>query len=390
MTSTSQSWRPKEIIIHKSVKNDPITQHFVDQCPGVPPRYVASGNPKDIVRTSEVLKQAKGMLEKILLGKQVVYISPATQAVDAFTMPDDRMKCPHFDRLKLASNGCFYRCEWCYLKLTYRAAFPFITIRVQYNRIKEQLLKRLNESRDPIIFNSGELADSLSMEHLTRAGREFIPWFGQSQNGNLFMLTKSDNVDEILDLPHNGHTIIAWSMNNPIVSRKYEIGAPSFERRLEAAKKVQDAGYRLRIRLDPIIHSDGWEKEYADTIKRIFEKISPENITVGTLRFEEAFYNIRNTIFTKGSDLPAILEEMRPMFSPKKFPGSKKLKSGKFSYLEEKRVEIFNSVIKEIRKYSDCSIALCKESANVWERVALPLSKCTCTCQLDAVDMSDT
>ena len=83
------------------------------------------------------------MLDKILLGKQVVYIAPATDSVDVFTMPDDRMVCPHFESLKLASNGCFYRCEWCYLKLTYRAAFPFITVRVQYEKIKEQLRKRL-------------------------------------------------------------------------------------------------------------------------------------------------------------------------------------------------------------------------------------------------------
>ena len=111
----------------------------------------------------------------------MVYIAPAMDAVDTFTMPDDRMVCPHFERLKLASNGCFYQCDWCYLKLTYRAAFPFITVRVQYDRIKEQLQKRLNQSREPVIFNSGELADSLSMEHLTRAGREFIPWFGQAR-----------------------------------------------------------------------------------------------------------------------------------------------------------------------------------------------------------------
>jgi spore photoproduct lyase len=54
------------------------------------------------------------------------------------------------------------------------------------------------------------------MEHLTGAMREFIPWFGQSPNGYLFLLTKNDNVDGILDLPHNGHSIIAWSVNNEI------------------------------------------------------------------------------------------------------------------------------------------------------------------------------
>jgi spore photoproduct lyase len=81
------------------------------------------------------------MLDKILDGKQVVYLSPGGDAVDVFTMPDNRMICPHFDRLKLASNGCFYQCDWCYLKLTYRAALPFMTIRVQYDEIKKQLKK---------------------------------------------------------------------------------------------------------------------------------------------------------------------------------------------------------------------------------------------------------
>ena len=216
------------------------------------------------------------MLDKVLLGKQVVYIAPAKDAVDTFTMPDDRMVCPHFERLKLASNGCFYQCDWCYLKLTYRAAFPFITVRVQYDRIKEQLQKRLSASEKPIIFNSGELADSLSMEHLTRAGQEFIPWFGQSENGYLYMLTKSDNVNEILGLPHNGHSIITWSINNEEVSRKFEIGAPSFERRLQAARKVQEAGYRIRIRLDPIVPIPDWQTAYANTIRTIFENVIPK------------------------------------------------------------------------------------------------------------------
>ena len=155
------------------------------------------------------------------------------------------------------------------------------------------------------------------------------------------MLTKSDNVDAILDLPHNGHTIIAWSINNEKVSRKFEIGAPGFERRLEACRKVQEAGYPVRIRLDPIVPFDGWQQAYSDTIRKIFEKISPERITLGTLRFEKGFYNMRNSIFTTGSELPSLLETMNPMFPPKVFDGSRRSKSGKYSFPDEKRVEIF-------------------------------------------------
>jgi spore photoproduct lyase len=97
---------------------------------------------------------------------------------------------------------------------------------------------------------------------------------------------------------------------------------------------------------------------------------------------------MRKTIFTKGSDLPQFLEGMEPMFPSKAFPGYKRPKSGKYSFSEDERAEIFGFVINEIRKYSDCPIALCKESANVWNRVGLPLSKCSCACQLSPVDMA--
>jgi len=382
-------WKPKEIIVHEKVRNDPVTNHFIQQCPGVPVKHTNSGIPKNIVQLSDILSHSgSSMLDKILAGKQVVYIAPATRVVDVFTMPDDRIICPHFDRLKLASNGCFYQCDWCYLKLTYRAAFPFITIRAQYDKIKEQLSKRLRQTQEPVIFNSGELADSLSMEHLTRAGREFIPWFGNSDNGYLFMLTKSDHVDDILNLPHKNRTIVAWSMNPEMVSRKFEVGAPPFERRLNAAFKVQKAGYPVRIRLDPIVPFEGWRNAYSETIKQIFSKIRPDRVTLGTLRFEEVFYNMRNSIFTSGPDLPNFIEEMEPMFSPKRFSGLKKPKSGKYSFTEKIRIEIFGFVSNEIRKYSDCKIALCKESAAVWKKLKMPLSRCSCVCQLDYANMA--
>jgi len=383
-----EKWKPKEIIVHEKVRNDPVSLYFIQQCPGAPVKYIDTGIPKKIVQKSDILSSADNtMLEIILAGKQVVYIAPATGVVDIFNMPDDRMMCPHFDRLKLASNGCFYQCDWCYLKLTYRAAFPFITVRAQYDRIKEQIHKRLCQTNEPVMFNSGELADSLSMEHLTRAGREFIPWFANSENGYLFMLTKSDNVDDILDLPHNGRTIIAWSMNEETVSRKFEIGAPPFRRRLEAAAKVQKAGYPVRIRLDPIVPFEDWREAHSKTIRQIFSKIDPERMTPGTLRFEEGFYKMRNSLFTSGPDLPKSMEDMQPMFPAKKFPGLKRPKSGKYSFTEEKRAKIFSFAIGEIRKYSDCEIALCKESASVWGKLGMALSECSCVCQLDYADM---
>lgn len=382
MSHQDIKWKPDEIIVNRKVKNDPATISFIEKCPGVSVNYVSSALPKDVINASNILKNANpGMLNTILAGKKVVFLTSATNNVDKFEIPDDRLTCPHFYKLKLASNGCYYKCDWCYLKLTYRAAFPYISVYVQYEKIKEQILKLIRSVSIPVMFNAGELADSLSMEHLTGAMRDFIPWFAGVGNGYLFLLTKSDNVDEILELPHNRHSVITWSMNNEVVSRKFEIGAPSFHRRLEAAHKVQRAGYPLRIRIDPIVPFPGWKETYRDTMKIIFERVAPERITLGTLRFEEQFYKIRNSIFSTGPEIPKLMERMKPMFEPKIFGESKRPKIGKYSFTEDERIMIFNSVIQEIRKYSNCPIALCKESNTVWKALGMDSSQCQCVCQ---------
>lgn len=77
--------------MHEKVRNDPVTTHFIQQCPSVTVKYTNSGIPKKIVQLSDILSHSgSSMLDKILAGKQVVYIAPAIGVVDVFTMPDDQ------------------------------------------------------------------------------------------------------------------------------------------------------------------------------------------------------------------------------------------------------------------------------------------------------------
>jgi len=380
---TMQQWKPREIIVHERVRTDPVVLNIIHACGGTRVAYVESGLPQDIMRSSRILEKTKGFLATILAGKQVMYVGPAESVVDKFDIKDHRLVCPHFDRLKLASNGCFYSCEWCYLRLTCRTVRPYITVHAEYDRIHEKLSKMLQESSRDIMYNSGEMADSLSLDHLTGAGRSFIPFFGGTPNGYLFMLTKSANVDHLLDLPHNGHTILAWSVNAPAVSRMYETGAPPFEDRIEAAYRAQQAGYRIRLRLDPIIPVRSWKNLYRETVRNIFSRVAPERLTLGTLRFEKGFYNMRETIFSPESGLAAYVEKMGPMFEQ-----DSEGRVGKYSFDRQQRVEIFSFVIEEIRRYSKCPIAICKEAADVWDALGMDLSDCRCVCQLDSANMT--
>jgi len=81
------AWKPKEIIVHEKVRNDPVTIYFIQQCPGVSVKYTSSGIPKEIVQVFDILSHSGSlMLDKILAGKQVVYIAPATTVVNVFTV----------------------------------------------------------------------------------------------------------------------------------------------------------------------------------------------------------------------------------------------------------------------------------------------------------------
>ena len=36
-------WRPKEIIVHETVRDDPVTTRLLNKCPGTPVKYVTRG-----------------------------------------------------------------------------------------------------------------------------------------------------------------------------------------------------------------------------------------------------------------------------------------------------------------------------------------------------------
>lgn len=390
---------PHEIIVARQVVNNPVTRSILAQCPGVPVRVVDSSRPNDIRNASALLSAVNGMAETLAVAKGVLVIVPTTDVIKPFDMPDPRIGCPHFMKLVMASNGCPYACSWCYLRQTFRGLYPFMVVRVNYDEIKRRIRQYVCREQSGAILNMGELQDSLALEHLTGAARTLIPFFGQLANGYLFMLTKSDNVEPILGQPHNGHTFVAWSLNASEISQKFEVGAPSFERRLEAAARVQKSGYPLRIRLDPIVPVPGWERMYADAVRRIFARVEPERITLGTLRFEEEFHRNRRAIVGQRPSALRLLEEMDkmvPMLPPMPVPtggrdkeGKPRMKMsvGKYSYAEGQRIELFRTVIGEIRRHFSGPVALCKELPSVWCAVGLDPRQCRCVCQYDAADI---
>jgi|Deesub1362A_J573_1020465.scaffolds.fasta_scaffold00051_32 spore photoproduct lyase len=195
--------------------------------------------------------------------------------------------CPHFLEFKWA-NGCFYDCAWCYLQGTYRFhpewknGKPNIK---DFDVIRRHTEAFLNNGSPPELLNSGELADSLLYEGNGHSFSRFIiPLFNSQNKHKILFLTKGCNVKNLLELRMPRQVILSWTLNALPVAQRWEKRAPRVEHRISAAKKCYDAGYTVRVRIDPIVPIKNWDVHYKNLIDMIFSNFRPERITLGSLR----------------------------------------------------------------------------------------------------------
>jgi spore photoproduct lyase len=270
--------------------------------------------------------------------------------------------CPHFLELKWA-YGCPFDCAWCYLKGTFRF-LPTKTKPVFKDRQKVELHIRrfLEEVTTPEILNTGEIADSLMGEGLSEPFSKFIiPIFEEQNKHKVLFVTKSDNVKHLLDInPHN-QAIISFSLNADEVAKRWEKGAPSVDRRIEAGRKLSQAGYEVRIRIDPIVPVPDWKIQYTNLINQIFASFKPERITLGSLR------GLQSTI--NGSTDKSWLEYLKE--------NSNWGKKVDFNT----RYKIYYAIIYFLKnRYSYSNIALCKETLAMWGILGMDYKKIKCNC----------
>jgi spore photoproduct lyase len=94
-------------------------------------------------------------------------------------------------------------------------------------------------------IGTGELADSLALDPLTALSRQLVPFFADRPNALLELKTKTDCVEELLNMDPKGRVVVSWSVNAPQIIAAEEHGTATLEERLGAAQLVQNAGYKV-------------------------------------------------------------------------------------------------------------------------------------------------
>lgn len=173
-------------------------------------------------------------------------------------------------------SGCMGRCEYCYLN-TQLGDKPFVRVFTNIddvlNRAKEYIEERLPQIT---IFEGAATSDPIPLEPYTNALKKTIEFIGKEEKGRFIFVTKYNDVDTLLDAKHNNHTEIRFSINTPTVINTYEHYTASIDKRIEAAVKVANAGYKIGFIIAPIFIYDNWQKEYKDLIENIKSKLPSE------------------------------------------------------------------------------------------------------------------
>ncbi|KJH71166.1 spore photoproduct lyase family protein [Aliterella atlantica] len=172
------------------------------------------------------------------------------------------------------AEGCPAHCQYCYLAGSLSGP-PVIRV---YANLPQILANLANYERpgEEKSFEVSCYTDPLGIEHLTGSLAECIRYFGTREDGYLRWVSKFDAVDELLDLPHNGHTRCRVSVNAAPVSGRFEGGTAKVSARLGALRKLAlprsqgGGGYPVGIVIAPIMLMDDWELHYT----KLFDEIS--------------------------------------------------------------------------------------------------------------------
>ncbi len=166
-------------------------------------------------------------------------------------------------------SGCVGQCEYCYLN-TQLGDKPFVRVYVNIddilNRADKYIQERLPEST---IFEGAATSDPIPVEPYTGALKTCINFFANQKNARFRFVTKFTDIDSLLDLEHNKHTEIRFSLNTNNIISTYEHKTASAEKRIEAVGKVAKAGYPIGFLIAPVFIYEEWKEDYKNLLIKL-------------------------------------------------------------------------------------------------------------------------
>jgi len=336
-------FNPLKIFVEKEAKNSPLIRNFQKKFPKV--------EIEELNYSSEYLKKNKFTISQ--LKKPLVFIvKEKWDFIKICPCTKEHLRCGYW--IFNLGFGCPFDCSYCFLQ--HYTNFPGITLPANLDDFFKKSDSFLNNLKKPIRIGTGEFCDSLALDSITEYSLKLIPYF-KNKNVLFELKTKSAQINNLLKIKPPSNIVISWSLNPVSIIKSEELGTASLEKRLAAAKALQQKSYRIAFHFDPIIHSRKWQNQYKALIDKLYSHLeAPFSwISLGTLRSNRELKPIVEQRFPKSA-----------IFYGELFLGKdKKLRYPKFL-----RFQIYKSMLEWIRRYdSKTPVYLCMEDKKVWSAI---------------------
>ncbi|NND82788.1 MAG: DNA photolyase [Gammaproteobacteria bacterium] len=190
--------------------------------------------------------------------------------------------------------NCLYDCRYCFLQGMFQSAnyLLFVNFEDFVADIASTAEQHGHDAR-PAWFFSGYDCDSLAYDPVTGFAEHFLAAFEQLPNAVLELRTKSTQIRSLLARPATPNVVVAYSLSPPAVASELEVGAPGFEKRVDAIVRLQQHGWRIGLRFDPVIWHADYQQDYAGALAYLFERVDAaqiDSVTLGGFRLPRDYY----------------------------------------------------------------------------------------------------
>jgi spore photoproduct lyase len=262
LTHPGRLWLPKRVLFTPDALDEPFGQQIYE-------RVVAHGLPIEVLKSNrltglrgedarETYRNAKNTLAVVKAPPGALRLQPTPPSADW--------------QMNLA-EGCPAHCQYCYLAGSLQGP-PVVRVFANLPQLLENTATYEQAGRRTG-FEVSCYTDVLGIEHLTGSLAECIRYFGTREGSRLRFVSKYNQVDSLLGLPHQGHTRARISLNAEPIARRLEGGTASVEARLQALRQLAlpqkqgGGGYPVGVVLAPIMQIPNWRQHYRDLLDRI-------------------------------------------------------------------------------------------------------------------------
>ena len=251
-----------------------------------------------------------------------------------------------------AVESCGFDCSYCSIQSFYGDG------KITFDTTLKDKLENIVLNKDEFYhIGTGQASDSLMWGNRFGVLDHLVTFARKNPNVMLEFKTKSNNISYFLDKDLPKNLLFTWSLNPQTIIDNEEHLTASLDERLNAAKKLNDAGYLVGFHFHPMIHFDGWQEAYGYIFKRLIRDFNPNKvalISLGTLTFiKPVLKQIRQRDFkSKILQIPMIHA------------------NGKLSYPLETKREMFKFAYDSLSQWHNrVYFYMCMEDQSLWKEV---------------------